>query len=120
MPSLDPWHWIQEFAWTWKDSKELLEHSISFSPDSLHVITGVVILLGAARLMRTSIASWRPWLVVLLLAVANEVIDIAIDTWPQRGMQYGESIRDLLLTMFLPTLMHFTVRKLPALFEPKG
>jgi hypothetical protein len=114
------WHWVQSFAWTWKDSKELVEHSISFSPDSLHVLTGVVILLGTARILRRSIGAWAPWLVVLFLACVIEVIDIAIDQWPQRGMQYGESVRDIVLTMFLPTLLLFAARAMPQLFRFDG
>ena len=40
--------------------------------------------------------------------------------WPQRGMQYGESVRDIVLTMFLPTLLLFAARAMPQLFRFDG
>ena len=107
----------RDSASRWYEVKLFIEHSVSFSDDSLHVMVGVVILLVAALLLRTPISSWRPWLVVLLLLTVNEAADLVIERWPNPGMQYGEGARDVLLTMFLPTLLLFAARWRPRLFQ---
>lgn len=113
MRALQP---VQTLMWTWKDTKDLVEHSIAFSSDALHVFTGVVILIAAALMMRRSLASWLPWLVVFALACLNEAADLSVEYWPQRGMQYGESVKDLILTMALPTVLLIAARMFPQLW----
>jgi hypothetical protein len=39
-----------------------------------------------------------------------------IEQWPDLSMQYGESVKDLLLTMALPTLLLVAARLRPQLF----
>lgn len=102
----------------WYETKLFIEHAVSFSNDSLHVLAGVLILLLAAIVLRRPISSWQPWLVVAVLLLANEAADLAIERWPDPGMQYGEGARDVLLTMFLPTLLLFAARWAPQLFQP--
>jgi hypothetical protein len=43
-------------------------------------------------------------------------VDLSIGHWPRRSLQYGESVKDFLLTMFLPTMLLLTVRLRPRLF----
>ncbi len=105
--------------WSWTETKELIEHSIGFSLDSLHVIAGVLILLAAALLLRKPVSTMRPWLVVLVLACANEFIDLSY-RWPSPSIQFGESIKDLLLTMLLPTVLLLASRIYPRIFESGG
>lgn len=100
--------------------KHFIERSVAFSPDSLHVIAGVLILFGAASLLQKPVSSWWPWLAVLLLVCVNEAADLLTDRWPHPGMQYGETAKDLLLTMALPTVLLFATRYLPGIFEPGG
>lgn len=108
---------VEEIIWSWRETKQFVEHSISFSSDSLHVITGVVVLVGAALLLRKPVSSSRPWLVVLVLSCTNELADLWFERWPSAGIQYGEGIKDLLLTMLLPTLLLLTSRSFPWVFE---
>lgn len=98
-------------------AKALLEHSIAFHEDALHVIGGVLVQLVAAALLRRSLASWGPWLVVLALELLNEINDFAIETWPDvdRPMQWGEGVKDVLLTLFLPTLLVVVAKRWPRL-----
>ena len=92
-----------------------IEHSTSVTSDAIHVITGVAIQLLVATLLRSSIAAWRPWLVVLVLACLNEAVDLSVERWPDLAMQYGESAKDILLTMFLPSILMIVSRFRPRL-----
>jgi hypothetical protein len=110
------WSDAETIASSWNETKDLLERSVAFSSDSLHVITGFVGLLAASLILRRPVSSARPWLLVAALAALNELLDLWGDRWPQPGVQFGESIRDLLLTMALPTLLLFSSRYLPQLY----
>jgi hypothetical protein len=43
-----------------------------------------------------------------------------IEQWPDRGQQYGESAKDLLLTMAVPTILMAAARARPDLFRGGG
>jgi len=103
----------------WFTVKTALEHAIGFADDALHVLVGVVLQLLAAMVLRVPIARWRPWLVVLALELLNEWNDLRIDLWPHadRSAQLGEGLKDILLTMALPTLLLLATRWLPGLFR---
>ena len=66
---------------------------------------------------RRPLSDWRPWLAVFVLLVLNECVDLWVERWPDLAMQYGESAKDLLLTMILPTLGMILVRSAPRLFS---
>jgi hypothetical protein len=108
---------VRAWMWSWYDVKQVIERSIAFSSDSLHVLTGVVLLLGAALVLRRPISRWRPWLVVFALICLNELIDLKFDHWPTRAAQYGEGVKDMLLTLALPTLLLLAARFVPRLFK---
>lgn len=108
---------LHNLAVVWTDTKLFLEQVVAFSQDSLHVIASVLIQLVAALLLRRSISSWWPWLVVFAAAAINESADLWIDQWPEPAVQYGEGVRDLLLTMLLPTLLLITSRIFPSLYR---
>ncbi len=105
----------QASADNWYQVKLFLERASGFSMDSLHVIAGVVALLAIAFLFRISVA--RPWplLSVLALELINEASDFRAEIWPQPGMQFGESAKDVILTMLLPTLIFLVARYRPKL-----
>lgn len=108
-------HWLTTLGLGWFDLKMLLERSIAFDSDGLHVLTGVVVQLVAAALLRSSVARWRPWLIVLVLTVANEAVDLWVEQWPaaELSAQWGESVKDLALTLALPSLLLVVARKWP-------
>ena len=114
------WQLIERLMLSWHGGKVFIEHSLSVSHDSLHVIVGVLLLLGFAMLQRRSIASLRPWLWVLAVILWNETVDLWIEQWPQPAMQFGEIAKDLLLTMLLPTLLLVAARLRPQLFRGEG
>lgn len=97
-------------------AKLFVEHLASVSNDALHVVVGFGLFVAAAALMRRPLTDWRPWLTVFGLVMVNEIIDFAVERWPEWGSQYGEGTKDLVLTMALPTLLLFAARLHPPLF----
>ena len=106
--------WTRVSADDWYQVKLFLERASGFSMDALHVIVGVLLQLAIAALFRTSVARLLPLLAVLALELVNEASDFRVEIWPQPGMQFGESAKDIILTMALPTLLFLVAR-----FRPK-
>ena len=100
----------------WYQVKLLLEHATGVSMDALHVMAGVLAQLLFAALFRIPLRSWRPWLFVLALLLLNEAGDLWVEQWPQPAMQYGEGLKDILLTMLLPTALILCARVRPVIF----
>lgn len=104
----------------WYQWKLLLEHGTGASMDSLHVILGVILQLGIAALMRLPVSRLYPWLAVLGIELANELNDLRVEVWPDPGMQYGEGLKDIVLTMFLPTIILIASRRMPHLLTARA
>jgi diacylglycerol kinase len=105
--------WTRVSADDWYQVKLFLERASGFSMDALHVIVGVLLQLAIAALFRTSVARLLPLLAVLALELVNEASDFRVEIWPQPGMQLGESAKDIILTMVLPTLIFLVARYRP-------
>ena len=96
--------------YAWYQVKLLIEHASGISMDALHILVGFILFLLAARLLKTSVASLLPWLVLLVLELINEAYDLHVERWPTFASQLGEGAKDILLTMALPTLLLVTAR----------
>ena len=99
----------------WYQLKLFAAHSTGVSMDALHVVVGVLLQLLIALLFRSSVARPLPLLAVLALAVVNEANDFRVEIWPDPGMQFGEAAKDIVLTMFIPTLIFLVARRRPKL-----
>ena len=99
----------------WYGFKLSLEQVSGLDMDALHVHAGVLIQIFAALLLRRSLRSPWPWLLVLSAALANEYYDLTLETWPDRAEQWGESIKDVWNTMLLPTALMLLARFVPGL-----
>jgi hypothetical protein len=44
-------------------------------------------------------------------------VDLTLEQWPDKGWQYGESAKDVLLTMAVPTILMLAARLRPDLFR---
>jgi hypothetical protein len=99
----------------WYQLKLFAQHASGISMDALHVIVGVVMQLLLALLFRSSVARPMPLLVVLAFTLLNEANDFRVEIWPDPGMQFGEAVKDVVLTMFLPTLIFLVARYRPKL-----
>lgn len=103
----------------WYRMKIFVEHAVFFSTDAVHVVAGVLVWLALALALRRPASAWTPWLGTLALLLGNEAGDLWIEQWPDHAMQYGESAKDLLLTMALPTVLMAVARLRPQLFTPR-
>jgi hypothetical protein len=100
----------------WYQVKLLLEHATGVSMDALHILVGVLAQLLFAALVRVQLRSWLPWIFVLILALLNEASDFWVERWPEPAMQFGESLKDVALTMLVPTMLMLALRIRPAMF----
>ena len=94
-----------------------IEHASVVNSDGLHVLIGVLAWLVVALALRRSLADRLPWMILFALTLVNECVDLWAEQWPDKAMQFGESAKDVLLTMTLPTLLLFAVRLRPNLFR---
>jgi hypothetical protein len=102
---------------SWHQGKLLVEHAVTIDHDTLHVLVGTILWLLIAMLMRRPLTSWYPWLWLFAIICWNETVDLWNEQWPQPGMQYGEGLKDLALTIFIPTLIMAAARLRPDLFR---
>jgi hypothetical protein len=100
----------------WVRFKDMAERVLAISPDALHVIAGVLGQMLLVAVLRTTLASFRPWLIILLAELLNEWNDLRIERWPDVTMQWSEGIKDIGLTMLLPTVLLILARWRPKLF----
>jgi hypothetical protein len=116
----DAWQTVVAAMTSWHQGKLFIEHAVAINHDALHVIIGVLAWMLIASVMRRPLSSPFPWSWLLALILWNETVDLWTEQWPDVGMQYGEGAKDILLTMFLPTVMMIVVRIRPALFSARG
>ena len=102
---------------SWYDVKMFVEHASLVSSDALHVIVGVLVWVLIAFILLKPLSNFISLLILLLATLFNEFVDLWVERWPDQAMQYGESAKDLLLTMMLPTLILALVRARPQLFD---
>ena len=102
---------------TWHQGKLFVEHSLTISHDSLHVLVGVLLWIVLGLVLRSPLYTWRCWLWLLAATPWNEAVDLWVEQWPDPGQQYGEGAKDLLLTMAVPTLIMLAARLRPDLFR---
>lgn len=93
----------------WIELKDLIAASFGLDRGTLRVIASVPLHFLLALMMRRPLTSSLPWLILLILALANEATngfsDENLEDW-----ELAASLRDLLLTMVLPTFLVFACR----------
>lgn len=109
---------LQSATWHSHQAKLFIEHVARIEHGALHIIIGVMVWLTIALISRRPVSSWLPWSGLFALILWNELVDLWLEKWPEPGMQYGEGARDVILTMFVPTLIMITVLVPPTLFRP--
>jgi len=99
----------------WHQLKEWVERGSGLNMDALHVYGGVFVQLAVALVLRRSLRSAWPLLVVLAAIISNEAYDLHYEIWPNRGDQWVESIKDGWNTMLMPTILFLLARFAPGL-----
>ena len=102
----------------WYQVKLFVAHLTTLSMDALHIVGGFVGLLLVARLFRRPVTDARPWLAVLALELLNEWSDLTVERWPEMATQLGEGMKDIFLTMLVPTILLLIARHRPRLLVP--
>jgi hypothetical protein len=101
---------------SWYEAKMFIEHASVVSSDALHVLVGALLWVALALLWRKPLSALAPMLVLLVLILFNELVDLWVEQWPDKAMQYGESAKDIVLTMILPLVLMALSRTRPGLF----
>jgi hypothetical protein len=104
----------------WFHLKVWLAQTSGLHMDALHVHAGILLQVAAALVLRRSLASPLPWLVVLIAVLTNEIYDFNYEVWPDRWEQVMEGFRDSWNTLLLPTLFLLLTRFAPRLFRRSG
>lgn len=86
--------------------------------DALHIVGSMMILVAAALILRKPFSSAWPWLIVLVVAIANEVVTGFADGAFEVG-ELAQAGRDAALVMALPTLLLILCRFAPGLMVSK-
>jgi cell shape-determining protein MreD len=85
--------------------------NLGLAKDALHVYVGLTVMFGSALLFGWRLSSWRPWLAVLIAALAGEAWDIR-DRWvigfPQ---EWSGNWHDLWNTLFWPSVFLLLARR---------
>ena len=93
--------------------KAAVEAWTGLDRDALHVYAAVLIQLASAALLRRTLASPWPWLVVLAFALGTH--GPTVSRRSSRGVEKAAALHDLWNTMLLPTLLLLVVRFVPRL-----
>ncbi|MBK5264088.1 MAG: hypothetical protein JJE34_02460 [Alphaproteobacteria bacterium] len=95
---------LTKIADVWGPIKTGFEDSLGLSADAIHIHVGVALLLFFAWVTRRPLHDWRPWLMVFVVELANEIIDMNQKAGSIEN-NWHASRHDLLNTMFIPTLL---------------
>lgn len=90
--------------------KTQLSDILGITKDALHVHIGLAIFLGVALVFRRSLASWLPWLALLAFELVNELMDMLYWNGSGIGFDLGDSPKDIVNTMFWPTVVFLVAR----------
>lgn len=98
-----------EAAIWWGDVKIALSAALGLSKDALHIHLGILLFLLFALMTRRGLDRWLPWLLLLALETANEVLDLHQPAGSmEKNMAAG--VHDIVNTMFAPTLLMLFLR----------
>ena len=93
-----------------QEMKTLIVDHVGLAKDALHVYVALIVFLVACRVFRWPASSWKPWLVVLAVALLGEVLDL------RNSLAKGYTVRldyhwtDIWNTMLVPTILVLVAR----------
>jgi hypothetical protein len=86
--------------------------------DALHIYVALIVFFGSCVLFRWKARDWKPWLLVLLAALAGEVMDLRDQAeFYHVAFKWGESVKDIVNTLMVPTMILLAARY-SRLFRP--
>lgn len=111
------WAAITTLMTSWHEAKLFIEHAVTIQHDALHMIAGLILWLVICRLSGRPVLNWPPFLWTFAAAAWNEAVDLWTEIWPEPGRQFGEGVKDLVLTLAGPLIVMAAVRLWPRLFQ---
>jgi hypothetical protein len=100
----------------WYAIKLAVVEQTALSRDALHIFAGVGGQMLVACVVGRGLGHPLPWLAVLAAELVNEYFDLTEgDVWGDTPMWPG-TVRDILVTMAIPTLLLLLVRYAPGMF----
>jgi len=101
----------------WIEYKHYLSTLTGLSQDALHIYAALLIQFGAAWLLKRTLSSALPLLLVLLAVLLNEAGDLYLPGNPLESWQISGSIKDLWNTILAPSLLFTMARISPQVFQ---
>lgn len=96
----------------WTAIKTVIVEETGLSRDALHLLTGLGAYLILTALLPRRVPPVVPWFLIFAAGLANEWADYLVETWPG---QWRESLKDMITTLMLPSLLIFLGRFAPDL-----
>ncbi|MEM7664327.1 MAG: hypothetical protein AAF250_00590 [Pseudomonadota bacterium] len=93
-----------------QELKTLIVDNVGLAKDALHVYVALIVFLAACRVFRWPASSWKPWLVVLAVALLGEALDLRHTLDRGRPIALGYHWTDLWNTMLVPTMLVLAAR----------
>ena len=79
--------------------------------DALHIYVGLALFLGSAVLFKWSLASWKPWAIVLAAALLGEAWDIRDRIASDMALDLAGDWHDIWNTLFWPSVILILARR---------
>ena len=87
----------------------LINHG-HLAKDALHIYVALTLFLGSLLLFRWRVGSWKPWAIVLVVAVAGEAWDLRDSFVFHTPVNLWANWHDIWNTMFWPTVITLLAR----------
>ena len=100
--------------------KTEISQALGITKDALHIHLGLAIFLGVAFIFRRPLTSLIPWLALLAFELVNELMDMFHLHNGTIGFEIGDSVKDVLNTMFWPTIVLLAARWIRRRKDKKG
>ncbi|RYY24703.1 MAG: hypothetical protein EOP62_16275 [Sphingomonadales bacterium] len=96
-----------------------LVNHLSLAKDALHIYVALIMLFGVALAFKWPLRSWKPWAVVLVIALAGEIWDLRDSMVHHTPINLWANWHDVWNTMFWPTAILLLARFTP-LFDRRS
>ena len=95
---------------TVQSAKLAIVEALDLSKDALHIYVGLSVFLLTVLVLRRSVRSLLPWLAVVVVACAGELLDAIDDTRSLGHWRWTASVHDIINTLFWPTALSLLAR----------
>lgn len=90
--------------------KHVIAQTTHLGKDALHIYVALGVFFAGAAILKWPLKSPKLWLLVLVIAFAGEIWDIADSFVDGRAHNWNGSWKDVVNTMFWPTLISALAR----------